>query len=368
MELPARRVVRDNVYEGFEDAVGNTPLIRLKRASEKTGCNIYGKCEFMNPGGSVKDRAALYLIKDAEERGVLTPGSKGIIVEGTAGNTGIGLALVAAARGYECVIVIPKTQSEEKKDMLRVAGAHLVEVPACPYKNPNNYVKFSGRLADKLGAVWAQQFDNTANRRAHIETTGPEVWAQTDGKVDAFSCAVGTGGTLAGVGMFLKSKKSDVKICLTDPPGAALYRYYTTGTMKSEGSSITEGIGQGRVTGNLEDFTPDMAFEVPDAEALAVLNDLLRYEGLALGTSSGTNVAGAIRVAEALGPGHTIVTVLCDLGNRYAGKIYSREFLESKNLPVPNFLANPQLPESVRTAVHAATATEEEVAAALGNK
>mmetsp|Transcript_7490 Transcript_7490/g.33247 ORF Transcript_7490/g.33247 Transcript_7490/m.33247 type:complete len:298 (-) Transcript_7490:1233-2126(-) len=263
MEIPARKVISNNVYSGFEDAVGNTPLIRLRKASEQTGCEIYGKCEFMNPGGSVKDRAALYLIKDAEERRILTPGDPGVIVEGTAGNTGIGLALVAAARGYSTVIVIPKTQSEEKKEMLRIAGAKLVEVPAAPYRNPNNYVKVSGRIAENLGAFWAQQFDNTANRRAHIETTGPEIWAQTDGKVDAFSCAVGTGGTLAGVGMFLKSKNQNVKIGLTDPCGAALYRYYTTGELKSEGNSITEGIGQGRVTGNLEGFTPDLCFEIP---------------------------------------------------------------------------------------------------------
>mmetsp|Transcript_7491 Transcript_7491/g.33250 ORF Transcript_7491/g.33250 Transcript_7491/m.33250 type:complete len:385 (-) Transcript_7491:839-1993(-) len=368
MEIPARKVISNNVYSGFEDAVGNTPLIRLRKASEQTGCEIYGKCEFMNPGGSVKDRAALYLIKDAEERRILTPGDPGVIVEGTAGNTGIGLALVAAARGYSTVIVIPKTQSEEKKEMLRIAGAKLVEVPAAPYRNPNNYVKVSGRIAENLGAFWAQQFDNTANRRAHIETTGPEIWAQTDGKVDAFSCAVGTGGTLAGVGMFLKSKNQNVKIGLTDPCGAALYRYYTTGELKSEGNSITEGIGQGRVTGNLEGFTPDLCFEIPDDEAIEVLNDILKYEGLALGSSSGTNVAGAIRVAKALGPGHTVVTVLCDLGQRYGGKIYNKEFLESKELPVPDFLRNPGLPDHVQSALDKSFMSQDEVDQVLGKK
>jgi len=368
MEIPARRVVSTNVYSGFEDAVGNTPLIRLRKASEETGCEIYGKCEFMNPGGSVKDRAALYLIKDAEERRILTPGEPGVIVEGTAGNTGIGLALVAAARGYSTVIVIPKTQSEEKKEMLRIAGAKLVEVPAAPYRNPNNYVKVSGRIAENLGAFWAQQFDNTANRRAHIETTGPEIWAQTDGRVDAFSCAVGTGGTLAGVGMFLKSKNPNVKVCLTDPCGAALYRYYTTGELKSEGNSITEGIGQGRVTGNLEGFTPDMSFEIPDDEAMAVLNSILKYEGLALGSSSGINVAGAIRVAKVLGPDHTIVTVLCDLGQRYGGKIYNKQFLESKELLVPDFLSTTGLPEDVQSALDKSFMSQVEVDQVLGKK
>lgn len=322
-------------------AIGNTPLIRLNRASDETGCEIMGKAEFMNPGQSVKDRAALYIIKDAVARGELQPG--GTIVEGTAGNTGIGLALVGASMGFRSVIVIPETQSQEKKDMLRLAGAELVEVPAQPYKNPNNYVRYSGRLAEKLartepnGAIWANQFDNTANRQAHLETTGPEIWEQTGGKVDGFVCAVGSGGTLAGVAMALQPK--GVKIGLADPEGAALYSFYTEGVFDSPGSSITEGIGQGRITANLEGFTPDMAWRISDAEALPVIFDLLEYEGLCLGGSSGINVAGAIRMAREMGPGHTIVTVLCDYGTRYQTKLFNPEFLRAKGLPVPEWMA-----------------------------
>ena len=330
----------------FAHAIGNTPLIRLRRASEATGCEILGKAEFMNPGQSVKDRAALFIVKDAEERGALMPG--GVIVEGTAGNTGIGLALVANARGYRSVIVIPDTQSQEKKDALRLFGATLVEVPAVPYKNPNNYVHISQRIAARLaktesnGAIWAQQFDNVANRRAHIETTGPEIWRQTDGKVDGFICAVGTGGTLAGTAMFLKSKKPTIKIGLADPMGAALYSYYTTGTLKADGTSITEGIGQGRITKNLEDAPIDLAYQIPDAEALPIVFDLLEHEGLCLGASSGINVAGAIRLARQLGPGHTIVTILCDYGTRYQSKLFNPAFLREKGLPVPRWLAEPK--------------------------
>lgn len=330
-------------------AIGNTPLIRLKRASEETGCEILGKAEFMNPGQSVKDRAALYIIKDAVARGELKPG--GTIVEGTAGNTGIGLALVGASMGFRSVIVIPETQSQEKKDMLRLAGAELVEVPAQPYKNPNNYVRYSGRLAEQLaltepnGAIWANQFDNTANRQAHVETTGPEIWEQTGGKVDGFVCAVGSGGTLAGVAMALQPK--GVKIGLADPEGAALYSFYTEGNFDSPGSSITEGIGQGRITANLEGFTPDMAWRISDAEALPVIFDLLEFEGLCLGGSSGINIAGAIRMARAMGPGHTIVTVLCDYGTRYQTKLFNPEFLRAKGLPVPEWMARKpaKLPE-----------------------
>jgi len=324
------------------DAIGNTPLIRLKRASELTGCDILGKAEFLNPGQSVKDRAALFIIRDAVARGALSPG--GVIVEGTAGNTGIGLALVGNALGYRSVIVIPETQSEEKKDMLRLAGAELVQVPAAPYRNPNNYVKISGRLAEQLaksepnGAVWANQFDNVANRQAHIETTGPEIWRQTDGKIDGFICAVGSGGTLAGVGMALKERNADVKIGLADPMGAALFNYYAHGELKAEGSSITEGIGQGRITANLDDAPVDMPFQIPDAEALPIVFDLLEHEGLCLGASSGVNVAGAIRMARELGPGHTIVTILCDYGTRYQSKLFNPEFLRSKDLPVPAWL------------------------------
>ncbi len=322
-------------------AIGNTPLIRLNRASEETGCEILGKAEFMNPGQSVKDRAALYIIRDAVARGELKPG--GTIVEGTAGNTGIGLALVGASMGFRSVIVIPETQSQEKKDMLRLAGAELVEVPAQPYKNPNNYVRYSGRLAEQLartepnGAVWANQFDNIANRQAHVETTGPEIWEQTGGKVDGFVCAVGSGGTLAGVAMALQPK--GVKIGLADPEGASLYSFYTDGSFDAPGSSITEGIGQGRITANLEGFTPDMAWRIPDAEALPVIFDLLEYEGLCLGGSTGVNVAGAIRMAREMGPGHTIVTVLCDYGTRYQTKLFNPEFLRAKGLPVPEWMA-----------------------------
>ena len=324
------------------EAIGGTRLIRLTRASELTGCEIYGKAEFMNPGGSVKDRAALYIVKDAEERGLLRPG--GVIVEGTAGNTGIGLALVANARGYRTVIVIPETQSQEKKDALRQFGADLREVPAAPYLSPNNYVKVSGRLADAIakvepaGAIWANQFDNVANRRAHYETTGPEIWEETDGKVDGFVCAVGTGGTLAGTGMFLKERKPGVVIALADPMGAALYNWYAHGELKAEGTSITEGIGQSRITKNLEDAPVDVAFRIPDDEALPLLFELIRHEGLLLGTSSGINVAGAIRLAQHMGPGHTIVTVLCDGAQRYASRLFNPEFLRSKNLAVPPWL------------------------------
>ena len=322
------------------EAIGNTPLIRLNRASAETGCEILGKAEFMNPGQSVKDRAALFIIRDAVNRGLLKPG--GTIVEGTAGNTGIGLALVGASMGFKTVIVIPETQSQEKKDMLRLAGAELVEVPAAPYRNPNNYVRYSGRLAEELaksepnGAIWANQFDNVANRQAHIEGTGPEIWAQTDGKVDGFICAVGSGGTLAGVGMALQPK--GVKVGLADPMGAALFNFYAHGEMKSEGDSITEGIGQGRITANLEGFTPDMAYQIPDDEALPVVFDLLEHEGLCLGGSSGINVAGAMRMAREMGPGHTIVTILCDYGTRYQSKLWNPEFLRGKGLPVPGWL------------------------------
>ncbi|HEY8566820.1 MAG TPA: cysteine synthase A [Beijerinckiaceae bacterium] len=326
-------------------AIGNTPLIRLRRASQETGCTILGKAEFLNPGQSVKDRAALFIIRDAERRGLLKPG--GVIVEGTAGNTGIGLALVGNALGYRTVIVIPDTQSQEKKDMLRLAGASLVEVPAVPYANPNNYVKVSGRLAERLaaeepnGAVWANQFDNTANREAHVEGTGPEIWEQTEGKVDGFVCAVGTGGTLAGVAAALRARRPEIVVALADPLGSALYGHYAQGEMKAEGSSITEGIGQGRVTGNLDGFTPDKAYRIPDEEALPLVFDLLAEEGLCLGGSSGINVAGAIRLARELGPGHTIVTILCDYGTRYQSKLFNPDFLRAKNLPVPAWLERP---------------------------
>lgn len=323
-------------------AIGDTPLIRLKAASEATGCEILGKAEFLNPGQSVKDRAALEIIRDAESRGLLRPG--GTIVEGTAGNTGIGLAMVARALGYKTVIVIPETQSQEKKDALRLLGAELVEVPAAPYKNPNNYVRLSGRLAEQLaksdpnGAVWANQFDNVANRRAHVKTTAPEIWRDTGGKVDGFICAVGSGGTLAGVAEGLRDFSRDVKIGLADPDGAALHSFYTTGEMKSSGSSITEGIGQGRITANLEGFSPDMSFNIPDSEAIPLVFDLLDHEGLCLGGSSGVNVAGAIRMAREMGPGHTIVTILCDYGNRYQSKLFNPEFLASKGLAAPRWL------------------------------
>jgi cysteine synthase len=327
---------------GIIEAIGNTPLIKLERVSAATGCTILGKAEFMNPGQSVKDRAALYIIQDAVKRGELRPG--GIIVEGTAGNTGIGIALVGNAMGFRSVIVIPDTQSQEKKDTLRLCGADLVEVPAVPYSNPNNYVKVSGRLAEQLaktepnGAIWANQFDNVANRQSHLETTGPEIWRQTDGKIDGFSCAVGTGGTLAGVAMALKESNRAVRIALADPMGAALYSYYTTGKLKSEGSSITEGIGQGRITKNLEDAPIDVAYQIPDEEAVPFIFDLLEHEGLCLGGSSGVNIAGAVRLAKELGPGHTIVTILADYGTRYQSKLFNPEFLREKKLPVPPWL------------------------------
>lgn len=324
------------------EAIGRTPLIELRAASKATGCRILGKAEFMNPGGSVKDRAALFIVQDAVAKGTLKPG--GVIVEGTAGNTGIGLALVANALGFRTVIVIPDTQSQEKKDMLRLQGAQLVEVPAVPYANPNNYVKLSGRLAERLaredpaGAVWANQFDNIANREAHIATTGPEIYDELGGKVDGFVCACGTGGTLAGVGLALKARNPEIRIGLADPFGAALYSYYTTGELKAEGSSITEGIGQGRITANLEGAPVDVAYQIPDSEALDIVFDLAESEGLLLGGSSGINVAGAIRLARDLGPGHTIVTILADGGARYASKLFNVEFLRGLNLPTPKWL------------------------------
>ncbi|MCB1528538.1 MAG: cysteine synthase A [Hyphomicrobiaceae bacterium] len=330
-------------HESVADAVGGTPLIKLRRASEETGCTILGKAEFMNPGQSVKDRAALFIIKDAIASGKLGPG--GTIVEGTAGNTGIGLTVLANAMGFKSVIVIPETQSQEKKDTLRLLGAELVEVPAVPYKNPDNYVKYSARLAETLaqslaaGAVWANQFDNVANRQAHIETTAEEIWSQTDGKVDGFICAVGSGGTLGGVSLGLKDKNKNIVIGIADPPGAALYSFYSTGKLASEGSSITEGIGQGRITANLEGVTVDRAYRVEDREAVQMVFDLLSNEGFCLGPSSGVNVTGAIRLAKELGPGHTIVTILCDLGYRYQSKLFNPEFLKSKDLPVPAWLA-----------------------------
>ncbi|MBX3517030.1 MAG: cysteine synthase A [Rhodospirillales bacterium] len=331
-----------DIRAGFVETIGNTPLIRLRRASDATGCEILGKAEFLNPGGSVKDRAALAIVRDAERRGQLKPG--GVIVEGTAGNTGIGLALVGNALGYRTVIVIPDTQSQEKKDMLRLSGADVREVPAVPYSNPDNYVKVSGRLAAEMaaaepnGAIWANQFDNVANREGHRTTTGPEIWRQTEGRVDGFICAVGTGGTLAGVGMFLKRQKPEVVIGIADPMGAALYSYYTTGTLKAEGTSITEGIGQGRITANLEGAPVDRAYQIADEEALPIVFDLLQHEGLCLGGSSGINVAGAIRLARDLGPGHVIVTILCDFGTRYQSKLFNPAFLREKGLPLPAWL------------------------------
>ncbi len=329
-------------YADLPDAVGHTPLIRLKKASELTGCEIYGKAEFLNPGQSVKDRAALGIIRDAVAKGTLKPG--GTIVEGTAGNTGIGLALVGAAMGFRTVIVIPETQTQEKKDMIRLAGATLIEVPAKPYKNPNNFVRYSERLAAALnetlpnGAIWANQFDNVANRQAHIDTTAPEIFDQTGGRIDGFVCAVGSGGTLAGVAMGLHERNRDIRIALADPDGAALHSYYTTGELKAEGSSIMEGIGQGRITGNLEGLSVDMSFNISDAEALPVVFDLLAEEGLCLGGSSGVNVAGAMRMAKEMGPGKTIVTVLADFGTRYQSKLFNPAFLHSKGLPVPEWL------------------------------
>jgi len=324
------------------DTIGDTPLIRLSRASELTGCEILGKAEFMNPGQSVKDRAALYIVREAQAKGLLRPGGR--IVEGTAGNTGIGLAMVAKALGYRATIVIPRTQSQEKKDAIRLFGAELVEVDAVPYSNPDNYVRYSGRLAEELaatepnGAIWANQFDNVANRQAHAETTGPEIWTQTDGKVDGFICAVGSGGTLAGVAQALRTQRPDVKIGLADPYGAALYSYYTTGELKSEGGSISEGIGQGRITANLEGLKVDHAYRIADDEMLGVIYDLVEHEGLVMGGSTGVNVAGAIRMARDLGPGHTIVTILCDQGARYQSKIFNKAFLTEKGLPVPAWL------------------------------
>ena len=329
-------------HAGMIEAIGNTPLIKLKKASEESGCTILGKAEFMNPGQSVKDRAALYIIKDAVEKGLLKPG--GTIVEGTAGNTGIGIALVANALGYKSVIVIPETQSQEKKDMLRLAGAELIEVPAVPYADENNYVKYSGRLAAELaekhaaGAVWANQFDNVANRQAHIETTGPEIWRQTDGKVDGFTCAIGTGGTLAGIGMYLKEQNPNVRIAAADPMGANMYHWFKHGELRSEGTSITEGIGQGRVTANIEGAPIDDAYQISDAEALPIVFDLLKDEGLCLGGSSGINIAGALRMAKDLGPGHTIVTILCDFGTRYQSKLFNPDFLKEQGLPYPDWL------------------------------
>src|SRR6202167_3365690 len=330
------------VRNGIIEAIGNTPLIKLERVSHATGCTILGKAEFMNPGQSVKDRAALFIIEDAVKKGELKPG--GVIVEGTAGNTGIGLALVGNALGFRTVIVIPETQSQEKKDTLRLCGAELIEVPAVGYANPNNYVKVSGRLAAQLakternGAIWANQFDNVANRDGHIRTTGPEIWEQTAGKVDGFVCSVGTGGTLAGVAIALKSRSKVVKIALADPMGAALYSYYTTGVLKSEGSSITEGIGQGRISKNLEGAPIDTAYQIPDEEAVPIIFDLLEHEGLCLGGSSGINIAGAVRLAKDLGPGHTIVTILADYGTRYQSKLFNPDFLREKGLPVPPWL------------------------------
>jgi len=331
-----------DIRDGFSDSVGNTPLIRLKKASELTGCEILGKAEFLNPGGSVKDRAALYMILDAERKGTLQPG--GVIVEGTAGNTGIGLTLVANARGYRTVIVIPETQSQEKMDMLRLCGAELIPVPAKPYKDPDNYVRQSERVAAEYaekepnGALWANQWDNPANWQGHYQSTGPEIWAQTDGKVDGFICAMGTGGTLAGISTYLKEQNADVKTGLADPMGAAMYSYYKTGELASAGSSITEGIGQGRITANVAQAKVDMPFQIPDEEALPIVFDLLKDEGLCLGGSSGINVAGAIRLAQELGPGHTIVTILCDGGQRYQSKLFNPVFLKEKNLPAPDWL------------------------------
>jgi cysteine synthase A len=342
-----------SIRDGFLETIGNTPLIRLRKLSEATGCEILGKAEFLNPGGSVKDRAALAIVLDAEWRGLLKPG--GVIVEGTAGNTGIGLTLVANARGYRSVIVIPETQSQEKKDTLRVFGATLHEVPAVPYKNPNNYVHVAQRLAEALaksepnGAIWAQQFDNTANRDGHYRTTGPEIWEQTGGKVDGFICAAGTGGTLAGVAAALRERNPDIKVGLADPPGAALFHYYKHGELRAEGSSITEGIGQGRITRNLEGLKVDVPLQIPDAETVQMVFDLLQQEGLCLGSSSGINVAGAVRLARELGPGRTVVTILCDSGLRYQSRLFNPAFLRSKNLPVPEWLEGnaPPLPPGV---------------------
>jgi len=332
-------------------AIGNTPLIRLKRASEITGCEILGKAEFMNPGQSVKDRAALWIVRDAIKRGALKPG--GVIVEGTAGNTGIGLAVVGNAMGFRTVIVIPDTQSQEKKDALKLLGAELIEVPAVPYRDPNNYQKFSGRLAEQMaksepnGAIWANQFDNVANRQAHIDSTGPEIWKQTDGKVDGFICAIGTGGTLAGTAMALKERNPNIRTAAADPMGAAVYSWIKHGTLDFEGSSITEGIGQNRVTANMEGAPIDDAYRVSDEEMLPVIFDLLEHEGLCMGGSTGVNVAGAIKLAKDLGPGHTIVTILADYGTRYQSKLFNPEFLRGKGLPVPHWLADKRAPREL---------------------
>ena len=337
------------ILKDMPSAVGNTPLIRLNAASEATGCEIYGKAEFLNPGQSVKDRAALWIIRDAEKNGALRPG--GMIVEGTAGNTGIGLSLVGACLGYRTVIVIPETQSQEKKDMLTLAGANLVQVPAVPYRDPNNFVRYSERLAmeaakqEPAGAIWANQFDNVANRNAHIEGTGPEIWKQTEGRIDGFICAVGTGGTLSGVATALRERKPEIRIGLADPTGAALFNFFAHGELKAEGSSIVEGIGQGRITANLEGLEVDHPYQITDAEMLPVLFDLLKSEGLCLGGSSGINVAGAIRLAHDMGPGHTIVTILCDYGNRYMSSLFNPEFLRGKDLPVPDWFEQKKMPE-----------------------
>ncbi len=334
-QAPARSVI---------DLIGNTPLVRLNRVSDATGCEILGKAEFLNPGGSVKDRAALGIIRDAERSGALKPG--GTIVEGTAGNTGIGLAMVGRALGYRVVIVFPRTQSREKAAAIRLMGAELIEVDAVPYANPNHYARYSGQLAQEMnasephGAIWANQFDNTANRRVHAETTGPEIWTQTGGKIDAFVAAVGSGGTIAGVSDYLKSRRPDVRIALADPGGAALYGYYAHGELKADGNSITEGIGQSRITANLEGAAIDDAFRIPDEEALEILYDLVLHEGLCLGGSAGINIAGAVRMARKLGPGHTIVTILCDHGSRYQSKLYNPDFLREKGLPIPPWLAD----------------------------
>jgi len=331
-----------NVRSGFIDSIGNTPLIKLKAASEATGCEIYGKAEFLNPGGSVKDRAALAIIEDAEKNGKLRPG--GVIVEGTAGNTGIGIALVANARGYRSVIVMPETQSQEKKDMLRLCGADLRLVPAAPYSNPNNYVRYSGRLAEELaakesnGAIWANQFDNVANRDGHYRTTGPEIWQQTDGKVAGFTCSVGTGGTLGGVARALKERNPRVRIALSDPMGSAFYNWHHKGELKAEGNSITEGIGNSRVTANLEGTPLDTVYQISDEEALPALFDMVEHEGLVLGGSTAINVVGAMRLARELGPGNVVVTILADGGQRYQSKLFNPAFLREKNLPVPPWM------------------------------
>ena len=350
----ATPIITGNVFNSFCEAVGNTPLILLKNASERTGCKIYGKAEFLNPGGSVKDRAARSLIDGLERDGKLVRGKPGqTVVEGTAGNTGIGLGLVCCERGYNFICVIPNSQSQEKKDMLKMAGATLVQVPPKGYKFANNYIRFSGRLAEEVGGVWANQFDNTNNRLAHFESTGPEIFAQLEGKIDAFSCAVGTGGTLAGTSLFLKGQNPNIKCCLTDPKGAAIHRFYEDGELKSEGESITEGIGQGRITGNLEGFKPDLNFEIDDADALNSCFELLSKEGLCVGMSAGINAAGAELVAKELGPGHTIVTVLCDSATRYQGKMFNREFLKEKELPEPTWWSD-DTPKDVADAVEKA--------------